>query len=152
VFHDLGVMSALIFGIPAAAGAMLVAFLVWRNRVLPLGNGTQVSARFMTPYVAAVALMFIGLLGCIQLPAYSLSRQLAAGGATVTEGAVYSTATGRGWECFSIGDHRYCYGNSLFEVGFHQTAASGGPIRDGLQVRVSSIGDVIVRLEIADGQ
>jgi hypothetical protein len=151
-FHDFGALVGLIVGAIPVGAALYLAVLAFRDLPLPLGDGTQVAARFIAPYAAAVALMYIAFMGYYELPAYSLSRQLAVGDATVTEGTVYSTAEGRGWECFSVGDQRFCYGNDLMDVGFHQTAASGGPIRDGLHVRVSSVGTVIVRLEIAHGQ
>lgn len=154
--HDFGAKLGLVVGIPAAGAVLYVAVLALTNRTLPLRGGTWVDARFISPYAAVLALMFIAFLGYYQLPACSLSRQLAAGDATVTDGTVYATAEGGGrggaWECFSLADQRYCYGTGFFDVGFHQTAGTGGPIRDGLQVRVSSIGGVIVRLEVADGQ
>ena len=94
------------------------------------------------------------------MSAFDLANQLAAGQATVVTGTVEDfTASGQGWnggpkgpECFSLPGHRYCYDFNPISVGFNWTNVNGGPIHNGLHVRVSSIGDVIVRLEIADGQ
>jgi hypothetical protein len=51
-------------------------------------------------------------------------------------------------ECFSVQSQTFCY--SYFEVtaGFNNSASHGGPIHDGLPVRVSYIGNKIVRLEV----
>ena len=52
---------------------------------------------------------------------------------------------------------RFCVSGTCFEYsdyvvtgGFNNTSSHGGPIRAGLPVRVSHVGDRIVKLEIAD--
>lgn len=54
----------------------------------------------------------------------------------------------RGYERFEVGGVQFSYSNSLSSPGFHKTRAFGGPIRDGLLVRVRYIDGAIVRLEI----
>jgi hypothetical protein len=53
-------------------------------------------------------------------------------------------------ECISVADSSFCYSDSNVTVGFHRTRALGGPMRNGLQVRISPIGDTIVRVEVAE--
>ena len=87
-----------------------------------------------------------------QWSAVSLSRRLETGDTTVVSGTVENAGGGNwSYECFSVAGHKYCYDDSPASIGFHQTAANGGPIHDGVQVRVTSIGDVVVRLDIGDG-
>jgi hypothetical protein len=51
-------------------------------------------------------------------------------------------------ECFSVQTHTFCYSDYEIMGGFNNTASHGGPIREGLPIRVSFIGSTIVRLEV----
>lgn len=151
--HNTGIPSGLLFGGIGAAIAFLLAGLAWRDLELPTRDGSHVRARSVAPVAAIAVLAATALLGCWQLSSFDLAGHLAAGDATVVTGTVEDAGGGNwAYECFSVSGHRYCYNDSASSVGFHQSAANGGPIHDGLEVRVSSIGDVIVQLEIADGQ
>jgi hypothetical protein len=50
-------------------------------------------------------------------------------------------------ECFSVQSDTFCYSDYVVTAGFNNSASHGGPIREGLRVRVSYIGNTIVRLE-----
>lgn len=51
-------------------------------------------------------------------------------------------------ECFSVNSQTFCYSDYDVSSGFNNSASHGGPIRDGLAVRVSYVGNTIVRLEV----
>lgn len=51
-------------------------------------------------------------------------------------------------ECFSVQSETFCYSDYGVTAGFNNSASHGGPIREGLPVRVSYIGNTIVRLEV----
>ncbi len=55
-------------------------------------------------------------------------------------------------ECFSAQDKRFCYSDYLIAPGFRNAASHGGPIREGLPVRIAyttaSGRNVILRLEV----
>jgi hypothetical protein len=160
--YDTGIPYGLLFA-AFAIPAFLVALLAFRDRDVPMRGGDRVSGRLAAFALLPIYLIFTAAAGCAQLGAFDLSRQLAAGDATVVTGTVQNFVPARqGWgggakgpECFTVTGHRYCYNIGVFSsetIGFHWIQDDGGPIRDGLQVRVSSVGDVIVRLEVADGQ
>jgi hypothetical protein len=133
--------------------ALVVAALAFLDREVKLNEYAHAHARSVAPLVAAVMLAILAREGHDQWPALVLQQRLAAGDATVVSGPIRDAFNPNwGSESFSVNGRHYAYEDSPFYVGFHQTAANGGTIRNGLQVRVSSIGDVIVRLEIADGQ
>ena len=51
-------------------------------------------------------------------------------------------------ECFSVQRSRFCYSDFVIQPGFNNTSGRGGPIRSGLPVRVSYVGNTILKLEI----
>jgi len=51
-------------------------------------------------------------------------------------------------ECFSVQRVRFCYSDYGSTPGFNNTSSHGGPIRSGLPVRVSYVGNSILKLEI----
>ena len=51
-------------------------------------------------------------------------------------------------ECFSVEDRIFCYSDSVITSGFNQTSIHGGPIHEGLPVRIEYVGDTILRLEV----
>jgi hypothetical protein len=51
-------------------------------------------------------------------------------------------------ECFSVHSRTFCYSDFEVTAGFNNSASHGGPIHEGLPVRVSYIGSKIVRLEV----
>lgn len=56
-------------------------------------------------------------------------------------------------ECFSVQQHTFCYSDYVVTAGFHQSASHGGPVREGLPVRIAYTGNLILKLEIpADAQ
>lgn len=52
-------------------------------------------------------------------------------------------------ERFRVGDRSFGYHGYEWTPGFNRMAVRGGPIRPGMRVRISTLGDTIVRLEIA---
>ena len=73
--------------------------------------------------------------------------------ASVVEGLVSKfeamPVTGHAKERFCV--RETCFENSdyIVSAGFHTTSSHGGPIREGLPVRVTYVGNTIVRLEVA---
>ena len=51
-------------------------------------------------------------------------------------------------ECFTVQPATFCYSDYDVSPGFNNSASHGGPIREGLPVRVSYVGGTILRLEI----
>ena len=51
-------------------------------------------------------------------------------------------------EEFEVNGVTFSYSESGFYPGFQHVRTAGGPIREGLPVRIRYIGDVIVRLEV----
>lgn len=51
-------------------------------------------------------------------------------------------------ECFSVQNQRFCYSDYGIQPGFNQSASHGGPIRQGLPVRIAYLDGQILRLEI----
>jgi hypothetical protein len=137
---------------------LVLAGLAWTDRQVTIARGSRgedsrVRARVLAPAAAFVILLFTAWTGIGQWQAFPLTRQLAAGDVTVVSGPIRDFfASNWTHECFAVQEHRYCIEDGPQSLGFNQTAANGGPIREGLQVRVSSIGADIVRLEVADGQ
>lgn len=55
-------------------------------------------------------------------------------------------------ESFSVNGVHFIYDESQVTAAFNQTSGHGGPIREGLAVRVWYVGNAIIRLEVADGR
>lgn len=144
---------------PLVAGGSLLFFAIaaaselYNRRIaatersigLPLGGTGTAVGTFL--------LVFAVSFGLPMIPAIGLSRQLTEGQAEVVEGPVtiYFEVGGGKNECISVTDRQFCYSDWVLTPGFNRTRALGGPIHDGLQVRLRVIGDTIVRLEVAEG-
>jgi hypothetical protein len=80
------------------------------------------------------------------------------GNCTVVEGIVsdYQPAGsfGHNYDSFTVGKN--VFGGTVFKISgndtsaFHQTKSHGSPIENGTQVRIHSVGNAIVELEIAE--
>jgi hypothetical protein len=51
-------------------------------------------------------------------------------------------------ECFRVQTQRFCYSYFINQPGFHQSADRGGPIHEGLPVRIAFLDDQILRLDV----
>jgi hypothetical protein len=75
------------------------------------------------------------------------------GQAQVVEGTVKNfvamPATGHAMEKFCVREACFQYSDFAITAGFNNTASHGGPIKDGLPVRVTYVGGAIVKLEVA---
>lgn len=106
---------------------------------------------------AAVLIGFVFVLLVIKDDTnFKLAYSLRSGNYTVVEGTVADFTPklkyGQGdVESFRVDGHYYAYTDFRGgRSGFQQTSAVGGPIREGLQVRIHDVAGEIARLEIAD--
>jgi hypothetical protein len=67
----------------------------------------------------------------------------------VAEGLVENFVSGPKQESFTVGNRSFSYADSVVTAGFRHTASHGGPVHEGLYVRVTYVGNLILRLEIA---
>jgi len=102
----------------------------------------------------SMLLVFATFFGLPMLPALDLTRVVSEGRAEVVEGPVtieFEVSGGKN-ECIAVTGRSFCYSDWIVTPGFNRTRALGGPMRDGLPVRLTVVGDAIVRVEVADGR
>ena len=58
-------------------------------------------------------------------------------------------AGGHDKESFSVGNRWFEYSDYMVSPGFNNSSSHGGPIREGLKVRIHHLDAIILRLEIA---
>jgi hypothetical protein len=124
------------------------------QRILPAGlQGRSRRVFSWVFFLFAVAWTFFTFAGTYS--GYSsATNALDTGKYSVVEGPVTQFVpmpyTGHSEESFVVDGKRFSYSDFIVTSGFHNAASHGGPIRAGLYVRVSYIGNVILRLEIAE--
>jgi hypothetical protein len=146
---------------PFGAGGLIFvcigAFLVKHRRNLPTmfpgGMRSKAASAF-----AYVFLIFSVLWTTVAFTAtardYSaVSNALQNGNAQLVEGRVENFTpmpyVGHAQEYFSVCSVPFSYSDYIMTAGFNHTSSHGGPIRPGLWVRISYVGNTIARLEIA---
>jgi hypothetical protein len=127
--------------------------VIWLSRRY---HWQQFRSKFFGYFLVLFSLIW--LMATLGFP-YSQYRRLASayrsGGYSMVEGEVEDFKPmpfeGHTDECFSVQSQRFCYSDFEIGAGFKNTSSHGGPIRQGLPIRVFYIGDTIVRLDVADG-
>lgn len=138
----------------AAVGALLVFAPDPMVRLLP--SGLQGTARrifnwlFFSFALFWTATAFIVTFGEYETGVAALRDDTA----SVVEGRVTNFVpmpyTGHAQEHFTVSGQRFSYSDYTMSSRFHNSASHGGPIREGLQVRITYLGQRILRLEIAE--
>lgn len=134
------------FGLIFVAVGAVIA-LIGRHNRWPL------SRRMVGYFMIAFACLWSGLAFSSTYADYrGLKSAYRSGQFSIIEGNVSNFRPmpygGHSEECFSVQSKTFCYSDYVVTSGFNNTASHGGPIRDGLPVRVSYIGNTIVRLEV----
>ena len=104
-------------------------------------------------FVFAILWTLVSFLGTY-VQYMTATNALRAGRYSIVEGPVTHFVpmpySGHSEESFVVGGQKFSYSDYIVTAGFHNTASHGGPIHEGLQVRVTYVGDVILKLEIAE--
>jgi hypothetical protein len=109
------------------------------------------SAYILTGF-AAIWTLF-AFVGTYSDYAYAKNEYLQ-GKAEVIEGTVSNfkpgtNMRGSAYESFCVKDKCFTYSDYEEQAGFNTMTINGGPIREGLPVRVTFVGNTIVKLEVA---
>ena len=128
---------------------LIGGFLTWLGR----GNRGPFNRRFLGYAMAGFACLWSLLVLSKMIPDYQRARSAyLSGNYSVVQGLVTDFQPmpyqGHGEECFTVDSETFCYSDYVVTLGFNNTASHGGPIREGLPVRVSFIGNTILRLEV----
>jgi hypothetical protein len=150
---DAGYKSA---GFPAfglifvVLGILLVVF----RRHIPRWNTRSRAARIIFPYgFLCFAVLWTVVTFVATYSEYRQASQVrAANGAPVVEGLVTNfvpmPVTGHAMESFCVSTVCFKYSDYAVTAGFNRTSSHGGPIREGLPVRITYFGNIILKLEI----
>jgi hypothetical protein len=134
--------------------AVAIAMLLFRGKLSGItGKRSQYGRGAAWLLLSIAGLWTIGSFVATFGEYRTLLSSLKDGRARVVEGIVTEftpmPSSGHALERFCV-SHK-CFHYSDFEVsaGFNNTSSHGGPIREGLPVRVTYVDDTIVRLEVA---
>jgi hypothetical protein len=132
-------------------GLVGAGILWWGHR-----NKWTLKQMFIGYFMLGFACLWSGLVLSSMLPEYLKVRSaLRHGTFSVVEGRVTNFRPmpyeGHQDECFSVSSQTFCYSDYGVTAGFNNSTSHGGPIQDGLPVRVSYIDGIIVRLEVKAG-
>jgi hypothetical protein len=138
----------------ALAGAgfvLLIAQRKWRDALKRYGGAVNVLALLLV----VMSLLWVLISSVATYLEYSWLAEAAEGGRVdVVEGRVsdFKTIPTAGYvrERFCVRKTCFTYSDDVATGAFHQTRQNGGPLREGLSVRVTYVGTSIVRLEVAN--
>jgi hypothetical protein len=144
----------------AAVGLAFVcvgAFLVKNRRNLPTmfpgGMGPKAASAFAYVFLVFSAVWTAAAFAATIRDYSVVRRALQNGDAQIVEGRVEDFTpmpfTGHAQERFTVCGVPFEYSDYIVTSGFNHTSSHGGPIRSGLWVRISYVGNIIARLEIA---
>lgn len=135
------------------AGALLVFKAPLMQRVMPHGLQGRARKFFSWFFLIFAVLWVLGTFVSTYHGYRTAATELREGQYAVVEGPVTDFVpmpyTGHSEESFVVGGHRFSYSDYIVTSGFHNTASHGGPIHDGLYVRITYVGNTILKLEIA---
>jgi hypothetical protein len=134
----------LVAAVGGLAGTVLLTFGGRHERARQIGS----------VFVVLVPLFALGMLVVTFSDYRSLKGDLDSGRVSVVEGPVSNyqpmKSGSRGeYESFTVKGVEFTYNGFALTSAFDKPAFFGGPIREGIQVRVTYVGDSIVRLEVA---
>ncbi len=131
-------------------------FLVWNRKRLPTmfpgGMGPRASAVFAY-FVFGFSVLWTAVAVAATVKHHvSLRDALRSGQMEVTEGRIRDfhamPHTGHSEEKFTVCGVAFSYSDYIITGAFNQTSSHGGPMREGLWVRLSHRGNRIARIEI----
>jgi hypothetical protein len=134
-----------------AIGAVLVAN---RRRLRgPWSRIPRARNAFAFFFLGFSVLWTLGVFALTYGQCLSLAGSRASNDALVAEGVVTDFKpmpyTGHSMEKFCVARACFAYSDYVVVAGFNNTASHGGPIHDGLPVRVTYVGNSILKLEVA---
>jgi hypothetical protein len=158
VVYDLIEAGYKLWRLPAifAGAALFILIDLYLIRVIPSRKITRISK----------GLRYFGLAICVVISLQSfirsycdyleLKNSLTNGSAIVIEGLVENFVpmpyAGHSYESFTVSGHKFEYSDYHKTGAFNNTKSHGGPIRQGIYVRITALGNRIVRLEVAKGK
>jgi len=131
-------------------GVPAIALILWRDLRNP-----GISFRKLFAYFG---MAFFGICGTVAFVGNyrdfeQCKRAYERGNYVVVQGLVHDFQPmpyeGHANECFAVSDQRFCYSDYAVYPGFNNATSHGGPIREGLPVRISYIGNDILKIEVA---
>jgi len=145
-----------IFGMVGVLLGIILVVVVNRRGALPLkwwSTRPRASKRFAV-YILGFSLFWTITAVYSTYAQYAAIKKAEANGtAQIVEGVVTQfrpmPATGHALERFCVQTTCFSYSDYVITAGFNNTRSHGGPIREGLPVRVTYVGAAIVKLEIA---
>jgi len=141
--------SAVAFGVGSTA---IGAWLIKNRRWFPVRAPSWFRSAFPFVFFGFAFCWTGAVVSTTYLKYLSLSRALQDGRAAVVEGPVEQFVPmpyiGHSMERFSVAGIRFAYSDYVITGGFNNTSSHGGPIRLGRYLRITYVGEDIVRLEI----
>jgi hypothetical protein len=117
-------------------------------------KGDKLRRWFFLAWTFGTGLLAVRLLGDSYNTFVYYRDSLRAGRVAVVEGIVThfdpQPPEGHHDESFDVSGHHFSYSSYVMNAGFNHSKGAGGPMRDGLQVRIAYLDGKILRLEIAD--
>ena len=136
-----------------AVGALLVFRPALMQRYLRSGLQGTFRTIFSWCFFLFALLWTTGSFVITGLQHHAATSLLSSGQYAILEGPVSNFVpmpyAGHAMESFTVGGRRFSYSDYVVTAGFHNTASHGGPIREGLYVRIAYSGNLILRLDIA---
>jgi hypothetical protein len=135
----------------SACFALVGIWMIAKRKVLAASTQRPMSPYFPFLYFGFSIVFFTTVLITTHTAYVEALADFDAGRVKVAEGRVSRFIpmpySGHALEHFCVDKACFSYSNYLSSPGFNQTSSHGGPIHEGLPVRVTYTGNTIVRLE-----